>query len=426
MRIFIFGLIAVAISSPTWAEEPDNLILPPGFHAHVVAEGLGPSVRHLAFRDKDRLYVSTERQSKDALDEGIIALHLSPQGKADRVEHFSGVDDGTGIAFHDGALYAASADTVYRFSFSGDELVPTSAPVKVVRNVPFRTPIVFDGRGRLYLAVGGGSNFCTPANSTEGIGPVSRLPPDYKPVGPMPCPALAGRAGVWRFDVSKPDLDFFADGEHFATGIRDINALAWSRKADALYGVMYGRDGTNKFWPAMVNQADDAHVSDEMFQISMGANLGWPYTYYDAARQVRLRSPEYGGDGKTAVTSKEFSIPVVAFPAHVAPQAMLFYEGAMFPKRYRGGAFIAFHGAGGDMPGGHDEGYNVSFVPFGENGKARTPEVFADGFAGSDKEDRNGTRARYRPMGLAVSPDGSLYVGESNKGRIWRISYGTK
>jgi glucose/arabinose dehydrogenase len=426
MRIFILGLMVAAISSPVFAGEPDNLILPPGFHARVVADGLGPSVRHLAFRDKYSLYVSTERQRKDAPNEGIIALHLDSHGKADRVEHFSDVDDGTGIAFHDGALYAASADTVYRFSFSGDELVPTSPGVRIVRNVPFRTPIVFDGGGRLYLAVGGGSNFCTPANSTEGIGPVSRLPPDYKPVGPMPCPALAGRAGVWRFDVSKPDMDFIADGEHFATGIRDINALAWSRSRAALYGVMYGRDGTNKFWPTLASPADDANVSDEMFQIAKGTDMGWPYTYFDAARHIRLQSPEYGGDGKTPVPLGKYAVPVVAFPAHVAPQALVFYDGANFPKRYRGGAFIAFHGAGGDLPGGHDDGYNVIFIPFGANGHAGPPQVFADGFAGSEKSDRNGSRARYRPMGLAVSPDGSLYVVESQKGRIWRISSDSK
>lgn len=424
MRTFILGLMAAASLNQAQAAEPDNLILPPGFHASIVADGLGPFVRHLAFRDKETLYISTERQSKDAANAGILALHLNAQGKADRIEQFSQIDNGTGIAFHDGALYTASADTVYRFRFSGTELVPTLPPEKIVKNVPSRTPIVFDDSGRLYLAVGGAGNFCTPANATEGIGPVSRLPPGYKPVGPTPCPALAGRAGVWRFNLSKPELDFLGDGQHFATGIRDINALSWSHGQGALYGVMYGRDGTNKFWPAMVSPAEDAAVSDEMFRIPMGANLGWPYTYYDAVRHQRLKSPEYGGDGKTAVTSKEFSTPVVAFPAHVAPQAMLFYDGALFPRHYRNGAFIAFHGAGGDQPGGHDDGYDVVFVPFSGAGKAGAPEVFADGFAGPDRADRNGTKAHYRPMGLAVSPDGSLYVAESQKGRVWRISYG--
>jgi len=29
----------------------------------------------------------------------------------------------------------------------------------------------------------------------------------------------------------------------------------------------------------------------------------------------------------------------------------------------------------------------------------------------------------YRPMGLATGPDGSLYIVESNKGKIWRVMY---
>ena len=418
----VAALVLGTVASPACAVEPDNLTLPAGFHASIVAEGLGPMVRHLAFRDADRLYVSTERQDKDAADAGIIALHLDAGHRADQIEHFSDVDNGTGITFQGDALYTASAGTVYRFRLSANELVPSAPPETVVDGVPSRTPLVFDGKGGLFLAVNSGSNFCVPANATEGIGPVSRLPKDYRPVGPKPCPSLAVRGGVWRFDAARTGQHFLADGEHFATGLRDINALAWSH--GALYGIMYGRDGTNRFWPSLVSMADDAHVSDEMFRIARGTDMGWPYTYYDAARHIRLAAPEYGGDGKSPVADGHFATPVVAFPAHVAPQDILFYDGKQFPAAYRGGAFIAFHGAGGDLPEGHDDGYDVVFVPFDRAGNAGTPRVFCDGFAGSLKTDRNGSHAIYRPMGLAIAPDGALYIAESQKGRIWRISYG--
>ena len=31
--------------------------------------------------------------------------------------------------------------------------------------------------------------------------------------------------------------------------------------------------------------------------------------------------------------------------------------------------------------------------------------------------------AKYRPMGLAQGPDGSLYISESKKGKIWRVFF---
>jgi mono/diheme cytochrome c family protein len=48
--------------------------------------------------------------------------------------------------------------------------------------------------------------------------------------------------------------------------------------------------------------------------------------------------------------------------------------------------------------------------------------VFADGFAGVDPI-VNVRDAIYRPMGIAMGPDGSLYISETEKGKIWRIMY---
>ena len=46
--------------------------------------------------------------------------------------------------------------------------------------------------------------------------------------------------------------------------------------------------------------------------------------------------------------------------------------------------------------------------------------VFADGFAGKYKDPG---RAAYRPSGLAVGPDGALYITDDKAGRIWRVTY---
>ena len=67
-------------------------------------------------------------------------------------------------------------------------------------------------------------------------------------------------------------------------------------------------------------------------------------------------------------------------------------------------------------------GYVVGFIPFEEGVPKGEMEIFSDGFIGreviSDMEE-----SKHRPMGLAQGPDGSLYISESKKGKIWRIIF---
>jgi glucose/arabinose dehydrogenase len=296
--------------------------------------------------------------------------------------------------------------------------VPAGAPETIVDGLaPTNHPIAFDGRGNLFVGIdgGGGANNC----------PDPKTPKDAKPVGLKPCPILETRGGIWRFSDSTPGQKF-ADGEHFATGVRNSSAMDW-HAGDGLYAAWHGRDGTSKGWPELVTPAEDDAIADEMFRVTNGTDMGWPYTYWDGVRKIRLMAPEYGGDGKTPVTDSKYAVPVAAFaPLRPAVLDMAFYGGTQFPRMYRGGAFIAMHGTNGPkIPGGHG-GYNVRFVKIDRNGDASAPEVFADGFAGPTADDRYSGHATYRPVGEAVGPDGALYVIESNKGRIWRISYSGK
>ena len=123
-----------------------------------------------------------------------------------------------------------------------------------------------------------------------------------------------------------------------------------------------------------------------------------------ACGRCAWRAPEYGGDGKTADDRQQYATPVAAFaPQRPAVLDLAFYNGSKFPRRYRGGAFLAMHGGGADgtvVPGGHG-GYNVMFVPFTGN-RAGTPVVFADGFAGPGPSAKNVKTAAYRPVGVAV------------------------
>src|SRR6516225_7749844 len=111
--------------------------------------------------------------------------------------------------------------------------------------------------------------------------------------------------------------------------------------------------------------------------------------------------------------------PVAAFPAHWGPNGMVLYDKTQFPARYRGGVFIAFHGSWDRAPYAQG-GYNVVFQSLTGNHLSGGCEVFADGFAGAVRSPEG---AAYRPSGVAVGPDGSLYVSDDMKGRIYKVTY---
>ena len=395
--------LLLAFASPVFAAEPDNLILPPGFHASVTAEGLG-AARHIAIRGNGDIYIST-RTPRDGAPLGIIALRLDRDHKVIATEHFSTVAGGTGIRIYKDALYAASPTTVTRFAFQGPALVPGEGEIMIdgmpANGFPSRG-LAFDDKGGLYVTVGASSNICLDPAANDG-----------KPVGMKPCPSLETRSGVWRFDAAKMNQKFPGDGEQIATGLRDMMAVDWSPELHGFYGIMQGR-----------NDHIDT-ISEELHRVEKGANLGWPYTYYDTALNARMIASEYGGDGKTQAPAG-YDAPLAALPAHQSPLDLVFYEGKQFPKSYRGGAFVVYHGgAGAPAEQGH-RGYDVVFLPFDRTGKPGQPQPFIEGFAGPAPGDRNPAKAAYRPTGAAVAPDGSLYVVDGEKGRLWHIVYDGK
>lgn len=112
-------------------------------------------------------------------------------------------------------------------------------------------------------------------------------------------------------------------------------------------------------------------------------------------------------------------MPLIGFPGHWGPNALFFYSGRQFPARYRGGAFIAFHGSWNRMPLS-EAGYLVAFVPFEGAVPAGGFEIFADGFA---RDTLESILARHRSTGFAQSQDGSLYISDDQRGRIWLVRY---
>ena len=159
MKTFGAFLIVSAAVGVLASNEPDGLTLPPGFHAAVVAEGLGP-IRHLAVRGNGNIYISTPH-NQDPAKGGIVALHLDANYHAQEIQHFGSIDGGTGIRFHDDHLYASTPSGVYRFAFRGAELVPSAEPEVIVDGMPdahpgflrVNRPIAFDTKGHLFVAL---------------------------------------------------------------------------------------------------------------------------------------------------------------------------------------------------------------------------------------------------------------------------------
>ena len=417
--VAVFCFTACTSKKENIAFDPNNggLFLPDGFGAVVVVDSIGPS-RHLAVKENGDIYVKLKIISEAP---GSVALRdENGDGKADIIQPFGNyVNDGifaTGMRIHNGYLYYSTEKVVYRQKLD-DQLVPSSKQEIVLMDESdqwhIAKPLSFDKEGNMYVPYSAPSNACASYISSTGN--------STQQAGQYPCPELINHAAIWKF---KPNAlnQTQKDGIQIGTGLRSIVAMDWNTSTNKLYAVQHGRDDLHLLWPNNFNAWDNAvNPAEELFEINEGGNYGWPYAYYNLNTQQKIQAPEYGGDGKKAATDRSYINPLAAFPAHWAPNDLLFYKGEQFPERYKNGAFVAFHGSTnrGPYP---QAGYIVAFVPFNNGKPSGEWEVFADGFAGVDTI-VNVSDAKYRPMGLAEGPDGSLYINDSRKGKIWRILY---
>jgi glucose/arabinose dehydrogenase len=400
--------VLTAVTGVTLAADTDGLTLPPGFSATVVQEGLGAG-RHLVIAANGDIYLASRK--------GLTAMRdTNADGKADVATPFGDVA-GTEVRLFKDWLYVSDDVGVYRYALKQGTLVPAGARETVVAGFPLERQhsdktFALDPKGTLYINVGAPSNSCQQKDRSEGS------------LGQNPCALLEKYGGVWVFDGTKLNQKP-ADGRRFATGMRNAVAIEWNASANALFAVIHGRDSIDTLFPALYNAADNAtRQAEEFHRIVDGGNYGWPYTFFDTKLGHRVLAPEYGGDAQKTPEAGKYPDPLVAFPAHWAPNDLLFYAGKNFPAKYQDGAFIAFHGSWNRAPE-PQAGYKVVFQPMKDGKPDGAYEVFADGFAGEMKDNSPGN-ARYRPVGLGVGPDGSLYVSDSQKGRIWRISYAGK
>lgn len=346
------------------SEVRERIVLPPGFAVNTYASGIA-NARFLRFTATGDLLVSSPRQGTVFL----LERDASGDGTADgRIALLTDLNRPHGIALHDGWLYVGETDAIVRVRFDAQTRQVSGTPERIVTGLPgggnhWTRTVDVGPDGKLYVSIGSSCNVC--------------IEDDPR------------RATVVRYDL---------DGKNetiFASGLRNAVGFDWQPGTGELYATDNGRDMLGDDFPPC-----------ELNRVVAGGFYGWPFANGD-----RVPDPDLG-DGKGELIAKSIP-PVHGFGAHTAPLGMTFYDGTMFPEKYRGAIFAALHGSWNRSK---KSGYEVVAVFLDENGGARE-EPFMTGFLVGEK-------VYGRPVDVAVGPDGALYVSDDFTGAIYRVVYG--
>ena len=397
---FLLGL--ALFSGPRTHPEcdPDNggLVLPEGFCATLVASNMG-AARQLAVAPNGDLYAAVA----NGLTGGVLGLRdRDGDGKPDQRVSFgpTGTND---VEIRDAYLYVTLKDRILRYRMSPNQLEPSGKAETIVSGLPdngnHKAKSLAFGRGdTMYVTIGAATNSCQQSDRSN------RSP------GKDPCLELERRAGIWQFSATRLGQRF-EDGRRFATGLRNALALTIQPETGALYAAVHGRDQLSDNW-GFSNEVNANNPGEELVRIQAGDDYGWPYCYYSNQYKKKVLAPEYGGDGQKVGRCASAKDPLMAFPGHWAPLALAFYEADQFGSKYKGGLFAAFHGSWNRAPL-PQAGYRVVFVPFASRRPSGEYTTFATAKAGP-----TGLHA----SGLAVGPDGSLYISADQNGKIWKVT----
>ncbi|ACA85234.1 PQQ-dependent sugar dehydrogenase [Shewanella woodyi] len=352
--------IAILFSNISHSLPLEKITLPPDFKIELYAKGVD-NARQMALGDKGTLFVGSRKEGK------VYAL-IDNDGdyKADKViDIASKLFMPSGIAYHQGDLYVAEVDKIWRYSNIEASLPSVPTPELVYGKLPNKSHhgwkfIAFGPDGKLYIPVGAPCNVCE-----------SELP----------------FATILKLDtVTK-------NSKIVATGVRNSVGFDFHPKTGDLWFTDNGRDMMGDDLP------DDElnHVSKE------GQFFGFPYIHNDDIHDPKFTSPE---------KAKHNRKPALKLGAHVAALGMEFYQGKQFPAEYQNNIFIAEHGSWNRSK---KVGYRIVRVVL-EGDRVVNSEVFASGWL-------QGEESWGRPVSVLTLPDGSLLVSDDAADAIYRISY---
>jgi len=350
------------------AELTGLLRAPEGFRVEVFARDL-VNPRILAVSDAGRLY-ATRRSVGDV----VLLRDEDGDGRADGVETVASRPGMHGIAFDGNRVFLATVNDVYVADVGEDG---TFGPLtRIIDDLPDggqhpNRTLAVGPDDRLYISAGSTCNACAETN-----------------------PENATLLRAQKDGTSRTI---------FAAGLRNTIGFDWQPETGVLYGFDHGID-----W------LGDEEQVEELNRIEQGKRYGWPYVYGDGAFNPQDDPPNGMTLEQWAQMSEE---PVLGYTAHAAPMQMAFYDGAAFPEDYRGDAFVAMRGSWNRRP---PSGYEILRVDF-EDGEPVGFEKFLEGFLIERPDGSYGQVARL--TGVAVGPDGSLFVGDDSNGIIYRVNY---
>jgi glucose/arabinose dehydrogenase len=308
------------------------------------------------------------------MSDGTVLAFPDPQhtGHAQRaVTVLSNLNAPHGIAFHNGKLYVVEINAVRRYDWDETQLKAGSGQ-KIVE-LPgsgggHSTRTILFANGKMYVAVGSSCNVCTDDDQR--------------------------RAAVSEYNED-------GSGQRiFASGLRNAVGLAVNPITHTIWATDNGRD-----W-----LGDDLPPEEVNDLGSNGGNFGWPYCY---GNRVPDRSQSKNYDCSKTIA------PKVEMQAHSAPLGLLFYEGKMFAAEYRGNLFVTFHGSWNRSA---PTGYKVVRIRLNDKAEPQgPPEDFISGWL-RPGEMRKGVWMG-RPVGLAVGPEGALYVTDDSAGVVYRVTW---
>jgi glucose/arabinose dehydrogenase len=295
-------------------------------------------------------------------------------GMADiRTTFLRGLNSPFGMALVGDWLYVANTDAVVRFPYTAGVTQISAAPVKVVDlpagtlNHHWTKNIIASRDGtKLYAAVGSNSNIAEHGMDKE-----------------------EGRAAIWEIDLR--------DGAHrvFASGLRNPVGLAWEPELGAL-------------WVA-VNERDElGHdlVPDYMTSVQENGFYGWPYSYYGAHVDDRVKP------GRPDLVARAIA-PDYALGPHTASLGLAHVAAPGISPSLAQGMFVGQHGSWNRKP---FSGYKVIFVPFRQGRPSGPPVDVLTGFLREDG------KASGRPVGVAIDAENGLLVADDVGNTLWRVT----